>query len=763
LAAVTTNPPKPATPPERDADAWFNPGLFALLLVGVIAARCPEVLLGRATFFYRDFGIFGYPLAHYQRECFWRGELPLWDPLNLCGVPFLAQWNTMTLYPPSLFYLIFPLQWSLGIFNLGHLFFGGMGMYFLARRWTGRQLAAAAAGTVFAFNGLTWHALMWPNNIAALGWMPWAVLAMERAWREGGKTVALAALAGAMQILAGAPEITLLTWVFIGLLWLAQFCRGEIPRRRMFARLLLVCALAGGLAAAQLIPFLQLLAHSQRSTGYGDSAWAMPAWGWANFFVPLFHCEPSILGVFFQNEQQWTSSYYMGIGTVALALLAVMRSRRPRVRWLAALAVLAVLLSMGSHAHLWDWLKRVCPPLGFMRFPIKIVVLTVFTLPLLAAFALNEKTAVPPPDTRARAWQFLTVGILLLAVIAAILGYAQRFPLPKETWAVTRESGLSRAVFLLLILGAAWAVGRARTASRYALAGVVLLLLLALDAMTHTSSQNPTVTTAVYGPLGIEKIVPARYGESRAMLHPWLQKFLANAATPDPVRDYLGQRHWLHFNANLIDDIPTTTGFFSLELGSSVPVTSLLNELGSQIPEPLLDFAGVSQISTPDTSTLWITRTNYLPMATAGQKPVFANNQETLKALGSLNFDPRSTVYLPVEARGIVTVSNQSVAQVMAREFAAERVRLDVQAEAPALVVVAQAIYPAWRAYVDGARVRLWPANGAFQALEVPAGHHEVVLRYEDRWFELGLVISLASLIGVGAIWISGGKRRSQM
>ena len=632
----------------------------------------------------------------------------------------------MTLYPLSLFYLIFPLQWSLGIFNLGHLFFGGMGMYFLARRWTGRQLAAAAAGTIFAFNGVMWHALMWPNNIAALGWMPWVVLAMQSGWRDGGKKLALAALAGATQILAGAPEITLLTWVFVGLLWLAEFCRGEMPRRRMLERFLLAGVLAGGLAAAQLLPFLQLLAHSQRSASYGNSAWAMPAWGWANFFVPLFHCEPSILGVFFQNEQQWTSSYYMGIGTVALALLAVARARRPRVHWLAALALLAVLLSMGSHAHLWDWLKRVCPSLGIMRFPIKIIVLTVFTLPLLAAYALNEKSATPPPDPHVRARQFLAVGIILLAVIAAVLGYAQRFPLPKETWTVTRESGLSRAVFLLFILGAAWAVGRARTAGTQAFAGAALLLLLALDAMTHTSNQNPTVTTAVYGPADVEKTVHARFGESRAILHPWLQRFMANAATPDPVADYLGQRHSLHLNANLIDDIPTTSGFFSLELGSSVPVTSLLNDFGHEAPGPLVDFVGASQISAPDTSFNWIARTNYLPLATAGQKPIFANNyDDTLKALASPNFDPRSMVYLPMEARGIVTVTNQSAAQVTSREFSAERVKLGVTADAPALVVVAQALYVPWHAYVDGGRAKLWPANGAFQALEVPAGHPE--------------------------------------
>src|SRR5229473_779115 len=100
-------------------------------------------------------GFFGYPLAHYHRESFWRGEIPLWNPYNNCGLPFLAQWNTLVLYPGSLFYLLFPLSWSLGVFCLIHQFLAGLGMYFLCRRWTTSQLAATVAGVAFAFNGFT--------------------------------------------------------------------------------------------------------------------------------------------------------------------------------------------------------------------------------------------------------------------------------------------------------------------------------------------------------------------------------------------------------------------------------------------------------------------------------------------------------------------------------------------------------------------------------------------------------------------------------
>lgn len=738
--------------PRLTADAWFTPGRFLLLLAGIIAARFAPVLAGRETFFYRDYGLFTYPIAHYYRDCFWRGEFPLWNPLNNLGVPLLAQWNTALLYPPALFYLLLPLTWALAVFNLAHLALAGMGMYFLARRWTGSQLAASVAGMAFAFNGLSLHMLMWISNLAAWAWMPWVVLALERAWREGGRALAWAALAGGVQMLSGAPELILLTWAFAGAVWLPQLWRNEIPRGRLLGRMVLVCALTGGLAAAQLLPFVDLLAHSQRDSTFDGSKWAMPGWGWANFFVPLFHCSPSIIGIFSQNEQQWTSSYYMGIGVVALAMLALWQSRGTRVWWLAVAIIGGVVLAMGENARVYDWIKRVFPLLGVMRYPIKIVVLTVFALPLLAAFALKTNPG-GPLDAQVARRRYLGVGIFAGAIVAAILIYARKFPLPDETWQVTRESGLSRLVFLALILGAAWVVNQARAERTIGLAGAGLVLLVAVDALTHAPNQNPTLPVKVFGPLGIEQTARARFGESRALVHPRLQAFLSHGATADVLNYFEGMRRALFLDCNLIDGIPTGSGFFSLELRPASSVTALLNNEAVAFPKPLADFVGASQISSPDTSFTWTTRTNFMPMATAGQRPVYADREETLRNVASANFDPRSIVYLPIEARGVIAVTNASTAQITDRKFFAQRTELTVETPAPALVVVAQAYYHPWHAYVDGARVKLWEANGAFQALEVPAGKHQVKLVYEDTAFHYGLVISLASLAAVVIVW----------
>ena len=112
---------------EVAADRWLTPGRFSTILAILIFTAYPDVVLGIRTFGFRDFAIFGHPVAFYIRESFWRAEIPLWNPLNNCGIPFLAQWNTLVVYPGSLFLLVLPLPWSLGMFCLAHAELGGLG------------------------------------------------------------------------------------------------------------------------------------------------------------------------------------------------------------------------------------------------------------------------------------------------------------------------------------------------------------------------------------------------------------------------------------------------------------------------------------------------------------------------------------------------------------------------------------------------------------------------------------------------------------
>lgn len=440
---------------------FLSPWGLVLTIATVLFALYPGVVLGNNTFFFQDYGLFTYPVAHYIRESFWNGEIPLWNPLINCGVPFLAQWNTGVLYPLSVFYLIFPLPWSLNVFLLGHLIIAGLGMYYLAHHWTQNQLAAFVAGLAFGLNGLMLNCLLWTSNLAALAWQPWVVLFVGYAWREGGlRRLSLAALVAGIQMLSGAPEIIIFTWTIILALWLVEVVRSRKGFWVGWRRLSVLVILVSGLAAVQLLPLFELIRHSDRGLSYEyANAWPLPLWGVANFFVPQVHALQSVLGTYQLADQFWTKSYYPGIGVLLLVFVGAGRVKNRYFWVLAAGGLLAMLLAFGSEGKIYDWVKQVFPFISFARYPVKFISATVFVLPLLAAFTINSFRL--DKDDNGRRVLLVAGGLVIVAIVVSLWGASLHLR-EQENRGIMLRDGLTRLAFLAGIVLVSWGWLRAK-------------------------------------------------------------------------------------------------------------------------------------------------------------------------------------------------------------------------------------------------------------------------------------------------------------
>jgi len=740
------------------SDQWLTSRRFAGLLALFVFASFPEVLLGLESFVHRDFGLFGHPLAHYHRECFWRGELPLWNPLNNGGLPFLAQWNTLTLYPGSLIYLLFPLPWSLSVFCLAHLWWAGVGMFWLTQRWTKSRTAAGVAGVAFAFNGLTLNALMWPNNIAALAWMPWVVGCAEMGWRKSGRALAGAALAATLQMLTGAPEVILFTWLILATLCLSQWLQSRDQRSALAGRFCGLGILVFALSAAQLLPFLDLLRHSHRDASFATGAWAMPPWGWLNLIVPQFRVVRSESGLLYQPEQFWTSSIYPGAAVLALALWAAARWRQPGTFALSALLLVSLTLALGDAGKLYSWIRHAAPAANFMRYPIKFVVVAAFVLPLLAAMTVAEWEQNGRGETSSTMKRIRWLALALLGLCAGAVLWAKLHPLREGDFERTAWSAVRSGSFMLATLALVAAHTAGRSWFRGARGLVAVLVVLWLDVRTHVPNQNPTVPTDVLKPDTNETPEPAvELGKGRVLLSLAAMDEFYRKNLPDAAASYLLRRRGLHHNVNLLNGLPKVDGFFSLYLPEERRVHFRLYRSDHEAREGLADFLGVTHLTSPTNLLAWSMRPMPLLWVTGGQQPVFAETGTAMTNLLAGDFDPRRLVFLPAEARKFAAATNGSAVRVSNVEWSAQRVRVEIEAEGPSWLVFSQAHYHSWRALVDGVETPIWRANVAFQAVEIPKGRHEVKLVYRDEVFRLGCWMSLAGL----AITALIGRRRA--
>lgn len=713
---------------------WMTSRRFAALLAIFICLSWPGVLLGLKSFVYRDFGFYCVPVAGYLKQCLWHFQLPLWNPLNYCGEPFLAQWNSQALYPPALFYLLLPLPWSLNVFCLLHLFIGGLGMFTLARAWSQNSFGAAIAGSAFAAGGLMLSSLLWPATISALAWMPWVVWLAKRGWREGGRILVTATIIGALQMLSGGVEVALLTWVLLGALWIAELVTSTTSRTKIILRFCALVIFISGLCAIQLLPFYELLGQSQREHNYFAADSPTPLTGWANFLVPLFRCD-SVDGIYFQKGQYWVLSYYAGIATVGLAALAIWRRPRATIIVSGILSIFCILLATGNATPVYPWLSSHIGVIDLIRFPSKFLILPAFTLPLMAAYALSEKSpeTIPNPSRSGKTWLFLW--LTSIAIIISCLVWLRTSHTDNST---VYSNELARIIFFSAIIFCLFLLEKITQGSIRHWLQILTLLLVWLD-LNLAMPKPAAVSPSVFQPNMSRPLPAPQFGSSRALIPASVLRQLTFATQPDAAQNFLSHRFAMFGNCNLLDGIPKCDGFFALDLAKH---DLFNNDLG----DPMLDFLGASEILTVRSNVLeWTPRSTFMPLLTGGQQPLFADDPDTLQLIIATNFNPRTQVYLPLGAKSIITVTNMFAVKISSQKFSAQEIDATVDAPAAAMVVAAQSYSDDWRAFVDGQPAPLWPADYAFQAVQIPAGKHQLKLIYVDRPFQIGAVISLVT------------------
>ena len=86
--------------------------------------------------------------------------------------------------------------------------------------------------------------------------------------------------------------------------------------------------------------------------------------------------------------------------------------------------------------------------------------------------------------------------------------------------------------------------------------------------------------------------------------------------------------------------VPKADGFFPLYLKAERAVRLSLYGFGDRYPERLADFLSLSHVTAPGKLFEWTQRSTALPMATAGQSPIFATPEATLKAMVDPAFAP---------------------------------------------------------------------------------------------------------------------------
>ncbi len=743
-----------------------NREAFAPLLgLAVLALHhMREAVLEGRVYFERDIHL----QWHGQMESFVRavseGSWPVWDPWPGFGQPMLANPNNQLLYPPTWLNLLMVPATYYTLYLFSHLVLAGLGTWLVARRLGLGQMAAFLAGAAFQLSGpLLSLANAW-NHLAGAALLPWLVLAADRlAERPGARRVVSAGFAVAAQLLAGSPDFLLLGLpLAAGLAWWRGRHCGTASGRLLRAAVLALAA-GAGVSAAQVLPALELASRSARAALSAEERdhWSLHPLAAAQAGLPLTleaaALPPEWRAVLFEGREPYLFSIYLGVPLLSLAALGAGRGPGfPRVLLLAT-ASLGVFWSLGRFTPFHGLLAQLVPPLGAVRFPVKGMLLVAFATALLAGRGLE--TVATRPHRRAGAALLVAGGLLSIGGLAV----------PDGAWAFL-SAPIVQAGILMAATGAVLLAG-------WPGVGTPLLLVLALGDLGAVHRHlNPTAPSDFYRwrPAVVADIPPGDSGRLYVLDYSarpdWSQRFLGRAR-PYLVPAAAGSRErWRGAMAlRLYPVAPVLAGWrvpgsYSRDLlGLAPPPLVALNDAldasfrGASFVR-LLELGGVARFAAlhdvegarlePPTrvrgtffeDVRLYTLRGALPRAYVAAA---AGPPATLEALLGAGLDLGRRAL--VEGAPASATPARSSAQLAA--FRSDFVRLSVESDAPAHVVLLDAWDPGWHASLDGEAAPLRRANLAFRAVPVPAGRHVVEMRYRPPALRAGLLISAVTLV----------------
>ena len=711
-----------------------------------------------------------YPWRTFAAESLRAGHIPLWNPYQFCGTPFVANGQSAVFYPLNVLFWLLPVAVAFGWSAWLHLVLAGWFAYLFLRRAVGvGRIGAVAGAIVWQGNSFTVAWLHLPTTLSTVAWLPLVLLFVARGLVSGRLRYALAAgVALGVSYLGGHPQaflyVGLFTMAYVVVRGLSRVTAASLPTR--LGRLALVGVLAGtvalGIAAVQLLPTLDFLPWTHRTFTPGPESYAaflrnaLQPIQLVGLVVPHPLGHPGT-GSYLGPENYAEYTLYVGLVGLCLGVWAMLFVRTWHSRFLAAAGLASLLLAAGTGLNwpLYHWV----PGIANTGSPARLVVLFLLAMSMLAGAGVDGLAR----EDRARRRLFL-LALLAVALAAVVRWWFELYRvtslpahLPMGLMPLADRTGIA-AVALVLAAAACTLLVRRRRARAVQVGFVVILLAdLVLAAQGHLHIVPHTwvyADSANPGPVGGRVLANAgTWGLGSfptAVLPP-------NAATVYHLRDVAGYdslyfAHYRDFAALLQhgDPSPPLNG------------NMLLLRLPRVYDRGVMQLAGVdrvlSSLPLPDLTAQpaeGYFRYDHLggwPRARVVESAVFCPDApRTREAMLRLGVLPNLAIITgPDEPAPRFAPGPPPMAELT--DVSPNAVTVDLPRGGGGYLLLADTYAPGWRAYGDGKVLPIRLAYLAFRAVPLPQEVGRVEFRYEPASFRLGLFLGLTMLAALAAV-----------
>jgi hypothetical protein len=682
----------------------------------------------------------------YQARRLLAGQVPLWNPYNFAGHPFLADTQSAVFYPPRLVTIFVSPAfggWSYAALQaeaLAHFWLASLLTYLFVRTITDSRLAGLVGGLTLAYGGyLTGYPPLQLAVLEAGVWLPLALLGVYKAserpkWRIG--WLALSGLALGLSLLAGHPQTSLFfTYALVAYI-VHRAARTRM--RPLDALLMLGLTLVGGygLAMVQVLPGLEYARLTTRADlGYQALSAGFPLRDLAIFLVP--------------NVFTVWSPLYSGVAGLTLAVLSVWRGEQGARFW-AVIALVALGLSFGGGTLLYPLAYLVAPGFNWFRGQERAAYLVAHSVAIMAGLGAANMLRWEAEQGR-QFVRFLGWASGAAWAFAAIALACACSPINEA-----RPSLSEGAIFLAVLVTLTWAVTGLRGVGGRAwmplLVGLVVFDLFSNDMQTNFEPV-PLAERDLSGPL-VDAALDYQRQAGLMRVDGWAG-LGGNGGTLVGLQDIRGISPLR---------LAALDGYFGLPLYRlhQLLAVELVFTDWQQLEVPSQVIAEARDGDPP----LYLHRIEEpMPRAwLAFEAATVADDAQALGLLAEPAFDVRRTVLLTEEPPLEMPSQPPDEWHAEVVDYQPERIAIQTEADANSLLVLSELYYPGWRATLDGEPTRILRADAGLRAVAVPAGEHVVTMVYCPTSFYVGAGISLATALTLAAVtWRGDVLRRARI
>ncbi len=678
------------------------------------------------------------------RESIARGEWPLINQHTLCGDVLAAAAQPAAWSPFTWIALLMEPAVSFNFTGAMAFFLAALGAFLFARDLGCGEVAALFGAAAFAFNGPLAFAILWPLGFSwAL--LPLVLLGARRVVRR--REIALLTAALTLEILAGHPESALHV-IALGVLWGAfELLRSVITSRRdatagslppvasslkPLLPALLAGALALGLTAIYVLPVLdaagQTVEHQFRQNVFAKSKRAAPAneiaAGVLTSLFPWLH------------QQKWLAPMrtpaFIGIGSLVLAAMLAGLGGRRRPAYAESWMLLALFFVCAAAALM-------APPVSSLLHALPLFDVTLNERLLFGASFFAAMLAARGLESLG--WRTTLTVLVLLGAGSVAIRSAHL-----TDGHVTTFRAYSLLGELLPLALAVVVIGRRRAGSGQRLAGkeaggtapqpasfesarlpladlrlIALLALLLAQRVMEDGRWYPALDRSEAFP-HLAVLDPVRRSGDRMVAKG--MAFLPNTSAVYGVDDVRG------YEAMTFRPLAETYPLWA----EKIPIWfNRVDDLGA----PLLSMMNVRWLLNDDGRL--IENPHALPRAFVPRHVRLGRPRELVLPEMRAETDFAERAWIDAAAPGGAPAEVGNGPGVVTGGVATM--------EGDGWVVVSQAGWRGWRAYVDGRPANVVPANHAFLAVHVPRGRHSLRLAFRPRSFVAGRTVTAGSLL----------------